>query len=160
MKTGLKIALAVAALAAGTSTSVVEAKKAPRFSCYRHIYNTSSSPWTFQASTGGGNVYFQNTGCGQNGPCTLPAGSTTTIQYTTTFGISNGTMSVTDDQGVSHGFTYSSHPFMCPRIDHDGNTGAVAVNDPANGDWNAWDENWGSGAGKAWPKRRASARKH
>ena len=160
MKTGLKIALAITALAAVTPAGVAAAKKAPRFSCYRNIYDTSTSSWTFQVQPVGGNVYFLNTGCPQNGPCTLAAGSTTEIQYTQTGGVSSGTVTVTDNQGNSQTFSYVSGMGQCPYINHSGNTGAVTVNDPANGDWNAWAANWGSGAHKAWPKYRKLARKH
>lgn len=160
MKTRRSVPLIIAAVVAMTCSSVAEAKKAPNFSCRRHVYNNSTAPWTFQASTSAGNVYFENTGCPQNGPCTLPAGSTTEIHYTTALGLTVGTMTVTDDQGNSQSFQFSSNPGVCPYIGHSGNTGAVAVNDPANGDWNAWAANWNSGARRAWPKHRAAARRH
>jgi hypothetical protein len=54
----------------------------PDFSCYRNIYNTSAQPWTFQNAADDGNLYFTNCAT-PNGPCTVPAQTTTPIHYTT-----------------------------------------------------------------------------
>jgi hypothetical protein len=121
----------------------------PEYSCSRSIYNPTSCPWTFTVSVGGGggNVWFMDDyGCvedcnTQNGPCTLPAGCSVTIQYTTTNGIISGTWFATDMNGSlgRSPWNYSSNypAIQCPYIQHSGNTGSVSVNDPANGDLTA-----------------------
>jgi hypothetical protein len=137
-----KSAIALACLALGTAGAAGAA-------CQRHIYNKSSSPWTFQANASTGNVHF---GVGiicphqVNGPCTIPAKHTVTIEYTTTAGIAKGTMSIRDHRGQSRQFDYQGLASNCPSISHHGNTGAVAVNDPANGDWDAWGDDWSAAA--------------
>jgi hypothetical protein len=130
------IALALVALAAAGAADAA---------CQRHIYNKSSSPWTFQASASNGNVNF---GVGiicpkkVNGPCTIPAKRMVTIEYTTTGGIARGTMSIRDHRGATRQFDYQGLASNCPTISHHGNTGAVVVNDPADGDWVAWGNDW------------------
>ena len=112
----------------------------PNFSCYRQIYNNSSCSYTFSATTGGGNVYFGDADTPlctqQNGPCTVGPGVTIGIKYTTTAGFSNGHISIF---GLSYNqrFQYVSDLNQCPYIRHSGSTGAVSVNDPANGDFSS-----------------------
>ena len=115
----------------------------PDYSCVRHIYNRTSCPWTFTATNGAGNVWFiDDAGCGldncpnPNGPCTVPPNCTISIQYTTTNGVIQGNLFATDQNYDSRGWQYSaSYPaFQCPYINHSGNTGAIALNAPANGD--------------------------
>jgi hypothetical protein len=118
----------------------------PLYSCYRHITNRSSCPWKFQVQQDGtqyGNVYFGDgtlANCTQqNGPCTIPANTTIQIQYTTTDGSAQGVMDVTDQNGKMNNWFYVNKVVdICPDYHHSGNTGAVALNDPADGDLNAW----------------------
>ncbi|QGP55765.1 hypothetical protein PsalMR5_03224 [Piscirickettsia salmonis] len=123
------------------------------FSCYRHIYNESESAWTFSAPGGSsqaGDVYFLNTDCPKDGPCTIPAGESVKIKYTTTDGWSQGDMTVTDKTGHQKVFYYSGHYGNCPGIDHSGSTGAVSLNQPANGDWKAWGNTWDNPQADSW----------
>jgi hypothetical protein len=114
--------------------------------CTRHIYNRSDNPWTFTATNSQGNVHF-TTGlyaCKNrtNGPCTVPPHTTAGIEYTTTAGISNGTWFIRDKTGEERRFGYLGAASHCPAISHNGSTGAVALNDPAGGDVNAWGQTW------------------
>jgi hypothetical protein len=126
--------------------------------CDRHIYNHSAKPWTFRATNSIGNFYF-TTGLfacknRKNGPCTIPAHTSIATQYTTTGGLSNGTIFITDWRGQTRSFDYRGAASNCPSISHNGNTGAVAVNDPADGDLNAWANDWSSGMKAAPPPHR------
>lgn len=117
------------------------------YSCYRHIYNHSTTPWTFHVTnnSGGGNVYFLSTGCSKNGPCRIPPKTTVEIQYTEPGGIASisGRMHITDHNGKTAYFNYSSDAIgQCPDISHDGDTGSVSVNDPASGDYSIWAPTW------------------
>lgn len=122
----------------------------PSYSCYRHVYNNTGCPWTFQANADHGNVWFINdSNCAincnsENGPCTVPTGCAISIQYTTTGGGIVGGWVATDWKGASRGWSYSS-PYpasQCPYISHSGNTGAINLNDPANGDITAGGCTW------------------
>jgi len=152
MKTFVSLVLALA-----TTTSALAAPKhQPHLSCYRHIYNTSGGAWTFSATNNYGNLWFPTNlqSCTpKNGPCVVPPGTTIQIQYTQQAGYSSGNITITDQTGASNSFGYSNSIYDCPRIQHSGSTGAVSVNDPANGDMNAWANTWGDGkAGK--PKKK------
>jgi hypothetical protein len=139
-------AIVLGLLGACTSMPAQQVAKpgAPAYSCYRHIYNNSSCAWTFSFDTDSGNVYLGDgtlPNCTQqNGPCTIPPGNTIPIQYTTSGGLISGHVTI-----VSAGATqsyyqrYANDPGsnFCPYVQHDGNTGDVAMNDPANGDFNA-----------------------
>jgi hypothetical protein len=125
--------------------------------CDRHIYNKSAKPWTFSATNSIGNLYFTQGlfACKspKNGPCTIPPHTNVAIQYTTTAGLSNGTVYIRDWRGETRSFDYRGAASNCPSISHHGNTGAVSVNDPADGDLNAWGDSW-SGLRAAAPRRR------
>ena len=117
--------------------------KDPNYSCYRHIYNNTGCTWTFYAVTSAGNVWFldEGTPCkanctNPNGPCTLPPNCTVAIQYTTGLATISGTWFAMDQNGRYGIWTYSAplYSATCPYISHSGDTGAVSVNDPANGD--------------------------
>ena len=120
--------------------------------CTRHIYNRSANPWSFRATNSQGNLHFGKGlfACKTrvNGPCTLPAHTNAEIEYTTTAGIANGTIYIRDKSGLERGFDYRGLSSNCPSISHRGNTGAVALNDPADGDVNAWGATWAN-PGKA-----------
>jgi len=113
-------------------------------SCTRHIYNNSNQPWTFEAQTDQGNVHFSGAVCdGQtNGSCKVPANTTLSIQYTFSQNDSQGYWIITDHNGAVKKFGYTGQVGACPSIGHSGNTGGVAVNDPANGDLHAWNGQW------------------
>ena len=123
---------------------------APLYSCPRNVYNNTDCPWTFQADSRHGNVYFINGSCVQtnctvqNGPCTLPPHCAVSIQYTTTNGLLDGNWVVTDRNGGARSWSYfSDYPAeQCPLISHSGNTGAINLNDPANGDLTAGGCTW------------------
>jgi len=141
-------AVAVAALATAGAADAA---------CTRHIYNRSVNPWTFRATNSQGNLHF-NKGlfaCAKrtNGPCTIPARTAVEIEYTTTGGIANGTVYIKDKTGAERGFDYRGLASNCPSISHRGNTGAVALNDPADGDINTWGATWAN-PGKAPAARR------
>ena len=134
-------------VAAFLSLGVASAAEA---ACERHIYNQSSQPWTVQAFPEltptrfpYGNVYFGGA-CGgsRNGPCTVAPNSSLVITYTTTDGISDGLITFRDNRGVQRGFNYRGLASNCPYVAHSGNTGAVSVNAPANGDFAIGRGNW------------------
>lgn len=136
--------------------------------CTRHIYNKSACPWTFRApETRAGNVWFDSitctsakggksklvmrprskavTGCNaENGPCLIAAGCIAEIRYTTSQGNIEGVFMASDQAGNSASWKYRLvAPWdSCPRTQHDGNTGAVAVNDPVDGDYTAYGCSW------------------
>ena len=117
--------------------------------CVRHIYNNSTAPWIFKFATQHGNVTFPGTSCQQNGPCAIPPQSTVEIDYSTTGGQINGLVSITDYTYDTNSFSYDNSTIndgLCPYVQHSGDTGSVAVNDPANGDFNAWGPNSWNGS--------------
>lgn len=136
--------------------------KAPLFSCYRTIYNNSDCPWTFGQSPSDvhqkGNMYFGDgtlPNCThENGPCTVPPKTSIPLHYTYTANVSRGTLVIRDRTDTSKSFSYLNNwPDDCPYIQHSGGTGAVALNDPADGDLNAWGAcTWADGANKPWPR--------
>jgi hypothetical protein len=124
-------------------TSRQPSKASPNFSCYRHIYNASSCPWTFQATPQYANVWFNDddhcaTKCNnENGPCTLPPGCAISIQYTTSGGNIGGTLIAIDQNNTISAWCYNSpNPNSCPYISH-GNSGPISLNDPVPGDLTA-----------------------
>ena len=119
--------------------------------CERHIMNHYPGTWTFSASTEYGSVVMiplsskGASGRTPTGPRSKPRKDDTAsigpnqsweIIYGYNFlGITSGTMSITDQNGVTHSFKYANVGWDCPSVKHSGGTGAVAVNDPANGDY-------------------------
>ena len=133
----------LAAGLAGTLAAFVTATAAEA-ACERHIVNRSNQPWTFKNDRGAGNVWFESDHCGdsrRNGYCKIPPHTTIQIKYTSEDGTSRGTMRIFDHTGKMRSFSFEGL-YRCPYIEHRGNTGAVAVNDPARGDWNAWGDQW------------------
>ena len=113
----------------------------------RHIYNNSDQSWTFLKGPGDnhGNIWFSGDGSGaaENGPWVVPPHSTASIQYTSEDGLINGNWKIVDHLGVDKSFWY--HNIIESDdvyITHDGNTGAVSLNDPANGDLAVGGSNW------------------
>jgi hypothetical protein len=119
-------------------------------SCTRHIYNNSNKTQEIRTSIAGSNDYgfvsittndevcFEgNTTC----DITIPAGETATIVYywnTDGGGRSSGDLTLSgQNQNNIHWDNIGGHGtalWQCPYIQHDGDTGAVYVNDPSNGD--------------------------
>jgi len=167
----LTLALGLISTLAGCTTSPdadpAKGTTAPFYSCYRHIYNNSSCPWTFQIpqETQYGNVYFGDgtlPNCTQmNGPCTVAGNTTIEIHYTYTRGSSQGVYNITDRTGTKRDFSYSAPTAaQCPYIRHAGGTGAVALNDPADGDINVWGAcTWADGENKPWQMRQSGPRR-
>jgi hypothetical protein len=143
-------------LAAGLAGALLVAAMPAEAACWRHIVNRSSKPWSFRAAARAlagsddnkGNAWFydcqgQAKGAAQrNGTCTVAAGRTARIKYTHSQSVIRGDMVISDHKGASRSFEYYAAMSRCPYIEHSGNTGAVAVNDPARGDWNAWGDQW------------------
>lgn len=160
----LTLALGLISTLAGCTTppdaDPAKGTTAPFYSCYRHIYNNSSCPWTFQADSRYGNVYFGDgtlPNCTQmNGPCTVAGNTTIEIHYTYTGGSASGFFNITDSTGKTETWPYSAANLnQCVYIQHSGGTGAVALNDPADGDMNAWGAcTWADGANKPWPQKQ------
>lgn len=138
-----------------------QTERSPNASCYRHISNHSQKSWTFQAFPSSGNVWFYSdtskrvglneTPAGpldckpndENGPCSIAPGSYVAIKYTQSAGLATGSMHITDVNGVTKYWAYSSPDvYQCPSIEHGGDTGAVSMNDPSNGDYNIEGNNW------------------
>lgn len=118
-------------------------------SCTRHIYNHSDKPWIFTAGGGSqnGNVYFGKnaTNCvsKKNGPCTIPPNKTVAISFTSTENMIGGTMYITDYLNNKRSYSYGDALFVtCVKIRHDGDTGAISMNDPSDGDYSIWNPHW------------------
>jgi hypothetical protein len=60
-------------------------------------------------------------------------------------------VTITDASGESKSFFFMGGSNQCPHINHSGNTGAVTLNEPGNGDFNPWAPTWASGEGKSRP---------
>ena len=114
------------------------------FSCYRHIYNHTDWRWVFWATNDYGNAYFS--GCtnaaNQNGPCQIGPRQTIGLQYTYTGGRTRGRMYIKDASNVTKDFEYAGISNRCPEVLHDGNTGAVVLNDRADGDFDIISGTW------------------
>jgi hypothetical protein len=163
----LTLAAAMAAALAGCATppdaDPSKGTTAPFYSCYRHINNSSGCPWTFKVdpNTQYGNVYFGDgtrSNCTQlNGPCTVPGNTNMEIHYTYTRGSAQGVFQITDQSGAEKKFNFVNPVVeQCPDIKHVGNTGAVAMNDPADGDMNAWGAcTWADGESRPWPPKQS-----
>jgi|ERR1051325_3786803 hypothetical protein len=152
--------LAAAAIAA---LLTLGASEALAFSCVRHFVNRAGScSWTVKARAERGNVYFKHASCIQgrrpvvqggkggvdcverNGPCVVPAYCVITMEFTYNKGRTNGSLDITDANNKTHSFNYDTSRGVnqCPYIFHSGNTGGASVNDPANGDVQAWQCSW------------------
>ena len=136
-------------------------KQAPDFSCYRQIknYNEGACPWTLATDARQGNVWFRIVSCdkadeaaageciGENGPCTVGPTCIASIQYTYTAGVSSGDWYVTDRKQRTGKWHYvgQTNPISdeCPKIQHDGSTGPINLNDPADGDITFSGCDWG-----------------
>ncbi|MCB2377277.1 hypothetical protein LGH70_06765 [Hymenobacter sp. BT635] len=109
----------------------------------RNIYNQSQQPWTFTVTydEGGnsGNVYFSGAGTGtaENGPWVVPANADTQTQFTTTDGKSDGTFLIADHTGQTRQFDFSGG-----SIAHNGDTGPVSLNTPADCDMTITADQW------------------
>ena len=132
------------------------------FSCDRHIYNNSNCPWTFSATNDAGNLWFTprmvcqmakpaqespaqetNPCIAENGPCKIDPTCVANIQYTTNMGVSRGEVYITDKNGVTKSWKYlGTMAGQCPYVSHSGNTGAVSLNEPADGDFMIGACNW------------------
>jgi hypothetical protein len=118
--------------------------------CTRHIYNNSNKPWTFSLGWSGpppGPADFY--GCDYNQDhdiCKVMPQQTATIAFTG--GVAATNMNITDSNGVRRSFDYDNTSVAaifrgeCQYVQHDGGTGAVSVNDPANGDFSIGGDNW------------------
>lgn len=156
----LAAAMAVALAGCAEGPKLKPQPGGPEFACYRTIYNNSGCPWTFNIDrdySQYGNVYFgdgSRSNCTElNGPCTVPANTSIGLKYTTTTSTSMGRFVISDQTGAAKKFRYDTDVMgQCPPIQHSGNTGAVAMNDPADGDMNAWGAcTWADGANR--PRR-------
>lgn len=124
MKKTKKCLIGLSAILLLSSTSFVA-----NASCFRHIYNHSGKPWTFEFLTfNGEDVKYISSTCVSNHTCTVRAGGTVEIYY----GSSNGILRIKDHNGVEKKFTYSGR--NCGSIRHEGKTGSVTMNDPTGGD--------------------------
>lgn len=160
--------MAIRQLAAAGAAAAMICAQSAQAACERHIYNNSDAPWTFYAQTeeglipvpvpGGpllaiptgskGNVWFSGAmdmvdtskpcSVPKNGPCVIAPRTTVTITYTTTAGESIGRMAIFDRNRDYRVFSFTGAASNCPYVHHSGGTGAVAVNDPADGDFNIW----------------------
>jgi hypothetical protein len=142
--------------AAGILASIIFSAQLAHAGCTRHIYNNSNNFWTFdnREILNHGSARIQVPKCGYprgtgNLTCTIPPHTTVEIVYVTTSMADDitGTMGITDSRGVRQTFDYegsSTFSFQdsCPYIKHDGGTGTVSVNEPANGDYSIDNDNW------------------
>lgn len=124
-----------------TLLTVVSLLSAAHANCIRHIYNNSSKPWLFYFQSEKGSVYFSNCDSGSrtNGPCVLQPHTITTIEYSHTGGYVRGIVHVrlyrSAQYQLDKGYEGDGFSGYCPHIHHRGRTGAVSLNEPANGDF-------------------------
>ncbi len=123
--------------------SVAFTTGAEAFSCYRHIYNKSGSPWITGGSGSYGNVYMwmdpvtprcRKEYCQSAKGCQLPPACTAEYQMTTTGGRGEGVIVFKDHNGKQGQFPYSFDTDQCPYIFF-GPSGPISTNHPANGDY-------------------------
>jgi hypothetical protein len=139
-------------IAAAVLAALVGGARAADAECVRHIYNQSSQFWKFHftyAGSGG-----QDSGAGDfigcrgagDYQCDVPPGATVTIRFWGRTPASG--MSITDAHGTERTFDYDGNAIdrilqgECQKIDHDGGTGAVSMNEPDNGDFSIGDDFW------------------
>lgn len=118
---------------------------APTFAdnCVGSIQNNSDEFWTVRYSTFDGNVYFTGGSCPVNGPCIIPPHTTMSVEYSHTKGYVTGRLFIEDSNHWLEKFSYGGKLWVrCPHIDHDGATGAVSLNEPANGSFVIEKDNW------------------
>ena len=97
--------------------------------CTRTIYNNSNSTWKFASAYGA--VTVSDATC-INETCTLPPKQAFAIHYRKDF---HNSVTIIDKNNNSKSFNYFDVLMQpCPRLDHQGSTGSVTLNDPANGD--------------------------
>lgn len=107
--------------------------------CYRHIYNNTTLTWNFDFYATNGNVHAPNQTMNH---IILKPQTSVEIEYTNdSLGNIGGNVKITNsnqsyNQVFGYGTKFPRDP--CPYIQHSGNTGAVNVNDPADGDFTAW----------------------
>lgn len=118
--------------------------------CIRHIINHYGGTWTFDASVNVGNIVmiplskdqgskvFPNAKNKPKKDVVAVIGPQQAWEIIYIFGplnIADGYLNITDMNNVSHRYHYSSFfGGVCPELNHSGSTGAVALNDPADGD--------------------------
>ncbi len=133
------------------------AYKAEAFSCYGIIKNSSSGTWkVLFAPNTTEHVWFVGSVCnGQADTCILHPNENAYTQYTTEGGVISGQVHITDSTGATQAFNYQN-PLLneCPHIGHDGDTGAVVLNNPrlrdhvhGNGNITIEEDTWKSGGG-------------
>lgn len=103
-----------------------------------HYYNHSSQPWRVSITPGSGTANFYGCAATPEGRCVVAPGKAVTA-----VGI-NFSVEIMDHSGRSATFRVGGKKFdaSCPYIQHSGNTGSVAMNDPADGDMNMWANQW------------------
>lgn len=115
--------------------------------CERHVYNNSDTPWTIFGWTQAvdSHIYFGDF-CGgvRDSFCVLPPHSVMTITYSTTAGLTSVNVVFVDANRMNSPiFLTGGTAGNCPKTRHEGSTGAVSVNEPADGDFtidaNTWD---------------------
>lgn len=104
-----------------------------------HYYNHSPQAWYVSVPQGVEKVRFDGCAASSNGKCEIAPGKVIVATG------SSFTIEITDHTGKSRAFDVEGRPrpnlgniSLCPYIRHSGNTGSVAVNDPADGDINMW----------------------
>jgi hypothetical protein len=133
----LKYKSLAAILAASFISSVAFAN------CRAVVQNNSNQPWTIEAETARGNVYFPETSCGKNGPCVVPAHGVLTLEYTYNTGFAVGALNVIDSNRREKilGY-YSNNPSICPDIKKIDSSQAVSVNNPSRGGFLILSDTW------------------
>lgn len=75
--------------------------------------------------------------------CTLPPGGVIEVDYYNGgFSTTKGNVYVTDSYQLTKSFKFGQDRTACEYIQHSGDTGAISVNDPANGDISIWKDYW------------------
>jgi hypothetical protein len=147
-----KFLLLTAATACGVGTSA-------RADCVRHIYNLSEMTWSVSVSSLNGGIWLTNdAGCASpqgSGTWNLPPGCTVSISYAQNFVLPIGVIGRLYFVGsVTASYPYYQGVFeSCGRLNHSGDTAAMNLNEPVDGDVQLFGQNIRSRAGT--PRTRA-----
>lgn len=114
--------------------------------CQNHIYNNSKRNWTIAYYTNSSNSHVSLSGAhcpSGSSQCSVEPGQTLEVDYIHSAPADpSGTVAVLDDTGKMNSYKFESDGARCEYIKHSGDTDAISVNDPANGDISIWHDHW------------------
>lgn len=114
--------------------------------CHRTIQNNSNQTWYFRFIPYYGGIHFTPNTCSEGRRCPVPPHATVNIEYTHTGGWERGAVYIYEDgwsgRGKMFDYTNAVVGSRCPHILHSGATGAVSLNEPAEGDFVIEKDQW------------------